>query len=163
MALLYLPILLLVRYGCLLAGPHSASDSSHERINAIVNELRAQLQMPHEIHVTVVPVNDRMVSVTRVAGARNEAGSFLISFDENFLAGLDQDELRAAVAHELGHIWIFSHHPYLQTEALANEVALRVVSRENLKKIYGKLWLHLGMAGNLEDFLGPESIHSAQR
>jgi hypothetical protein len=118
--------------------------------------------MPHEIHVAIVPINNRMVSVERVAGSRSDVGSFLISFDEHFLASLDPDELRAAVAHELGHVWIFSHHPYLQTEALANDVALRVVSRESLKKIYGKLWVHLGMNGKLEEFL-PETFHSAQK
>lgn len=53
---------------------------------------------------------------------------------------LNEDELRAAVAHELGHVWIFSHHPYLHTERLANEIAMRVVSRESLERVYEKLW-----------------------
>jgi hypothetical protein len=161
--ILYLPVILLIRFGCLLAGPHSASDLSVERINAIVDEFRDQLQMKQAIQVTIVPVNNRMVSVEHIAGKAGEIGSFTMRFDENFLASLDEDELRAAIAHELGHVWIFSHHPYLQTEALANEIAMRVVSRDSLKKIYNKLWTHLGVSGSLDEFLGSEKIHSAQR
>jgi hypothetical protein len=161
--ILCLPVILLIRFGCLLAGPHPASDPSVERINAIVNEFRDQLQMLQAIEVTVVPVNNRMVSVEHTAGKAGEIGLYTMCFDENFLASLDDDELRAAIAHELGHVWIFSHHPYLQTEALANEIAMRVVSRESLKKIYNKLWIHLGVTGSLDEFLGIEKVHSAQR
>jgi hypothetical protein len=31
---------------------------------------------------------------------------------------------------------------------------MRVVSRDSLKKIYHKLWAHLGETGNIEEFLG---------
>ena len=163
--ILCLPVILLIRFGCLLAGPHPASDPSVERINVIVNEFRDQLQMPQSIQVTVtiVPVNSRMVSVEHTAGKAGEIGWYNMCFDENFLASLDKDELRAAIAHELGHVWIFSHHPYLQTEALANEIAMRVVSWESLEKIYNKLWIHLGVTGSLDDFLGIEKVHAAQR
>lgn len=131
-------------------GARRTPDPDLGRINAIVAELKVQLQMPQEIHTTVVPVNDLMVSVERTSDG------YIIAFDANFLASLDQEEVRAAVAHELGHVWIFSHHPYLQTEALANQVAMRVVSRESLKKIYQQLWTHLGQNGNMEEFLGAE-------
>jgi hypothetical protein len=161
--ILCLPVILLIRFGCLLAGPHAASDPSVERINAIVNEFRDQLQMPQAIEVTIVAVNNRMVSVEHTAGKAGEIGLYTMCFDENFLASLDDDELRAAIAHELGHVWIFSHHPYLQTEALANEIAMRIVSRESLKKIYTKLWIHLGVTGSLDEFLGIEKVHAAQR
>ena len=161
--ILCLPVILLIRFGCLLAGPHPASDPSVERINAIVNEFRNQLQMQQAIQVTIVPVNHRMVSVEHTAGKAGEIGLYTMCFEENFLASLDDDELRAAIAHELGHVWIFSHHPYLQTEALANEIAMRVVSRESLKKIYNKLWIHLGVTGSLDEFLGIENVHAAQR
>jgi hypothetical protein len=161
--MLCLPAILLIRFGCLLAGSHSASDPNVERINAVVDEFRNQLQMGQTIQVTIVPVNKRMVSVEHIAGKAGEIGLYTMCFDENFLASLDEDELRAAIAHELGHVWIFSHHPYLQTEALANEIAMRVVSRESLKKIYNKLWTHLGVSGSLDEFLGIEKIHAAQR
>ena len=158
--LLFLPVLFLIRVVGLLAGGHPASDPNFERINAIVNELRAQLQMEQEIEVTIAP-NVRMVSVERTGPKRDGSGAFIMCFDQQFLASLDQEELKAAIAHELGHVWIFSHHPYLQTEALANQIALRVVGRESLEKIYHKLWAHLGVSGNLDDFLGAQPTHSA--
>ena len=161
--ILYLPVILLIRFGCLLAAPQPASDPNVERISAIVEEFRNQLQLPQVIQIAIVPVNKRMVSVEHTGGEAGEIGVFTMYFDENFLASLDDAELRAAVAHELGHVWIFSHHPYLHTEALANEIAMRVVSRESLKKIYNKLWTHLGVSGNLDEFLGVEKIHAAQR
>jgi predicted Zn-dependent protease len=77
-----------------------------------------------------------------------------MSFEENFLTQLDSTELRAVIAHELGHVWIFTHHPYLQTERLANDVAMRVVSRESLQKVYGKVWERGGVKGDLIQFLG---------
>jgi hypothetical protein len=69
-------------------------------------------------------------------------GAYQVAFEGSFVDTLSDDELRAVVAHELGHVWIFTHHPYLQTEQLANEVALRVVPRESLKRVYAKVWPH---------------------
>ena len=77
------------------------------------------------------------------------------SFDETFINGLEDSELSASIAHELGHVWIFTHHPYLQTELLANQVALKVVSRENLESIYEKVWKDKGK-GDFKEFLGEE-------
>jgi hypothetical protein len=139
-----------------MANAHSVSDPDVERINAIVNEFRTQLGIPQKIYVTVVAVDDRMVSVKHVEGKTGDVAAFGMSFDQHFLASLDEDELRAAVAHELGHVWIFTHHPYLHTEPLANEIAMRIVSRESLKKIYAKLWVHLGVRGSLDEFLTAE-------
>jgi hypothetical protein len=59
------------------------------------------------------------------------------------------------VAHELGHVWIFTHHPYLQTERLADTVAMRVVSRKSLDRVYAKVWERGGAKGSLAQFLGP--------
>src|SRR5262245_66340322 len=61
--ILYLPVILLIRFGCLLAGPHSASDASVERINTIVDEFRDQIQLSQAIQVKIVPVTNHMVSV----------------------------------------------------------------------------------------------------
>jgi hypothetical protein len=97
-----------------------------------------------------------MLSVERVRGSGRDPGVFEMILDESFLATLDDEELRAAVAHELGHVWIFSHHPYLHTERLANEIAIRVVHRESLEKLYHKLWTHLGKTASIEEFLPPE-------
>jgi len=46
--------------------------------------------------------------------------------------------------------------PYRQTELLANQVALRVVTRENLERIYEKVWKGKGK-GDLKEFLGEET------
>jgi len=162
-ALVCLPVLFLIRYSLLLAGPLYSSDGTVDRVNAIVSELRAQLRMEQEIRVSIVEANPRMVSVEHNGAPRSDGGVFVIRFDQNFLLGLNDADLRAAIAHELGHIWIFSHHPYLQTETLANEIALKVVTRESLKKIYDKLWVHLGVRGNLDEFIAPEAAHSASR
>ena len=62
--------------------------------------------------------------------------------------------MSAVVAHELGHVWIFTHHPYLQTEQLANQIAMRLVARETLEPIYEKLWKRLGVTGDLSTYLG---------
>jgi hypothetical protein len=48
----------------------------------------------------------------------------------------------------------FGHHPYLQTERLANEIAMRVVSRESLLRVYRKVWERGGAKGDLARFLG---------
>jgi predicted Zn-dependent protease len=66
---------------------------------------------------------------------------------------LSADEIEAALAHELGHVWIFTHHPYLQTELLANQVAMRAVSRDALARVYQKVW-QSGPKGDLVAFLG---------
>ena len=66
--------------------------------------------------------------------------AFLVRVEERMLELLGSDELEAALAHELGHVWVFTHHPYLQTEQLANDVAMRVVSREALARVYDKVW-----------------------
>ena len=143
--------------------PYGAPESDIERINEIVREFRSQLQIPEEIRISIVPVNNRMVSVESAAASAGNIGAFIMRFDEHFVAGLDQDELRAAVAHELGHVWIFSHHPYLHTEALANEIAMRVVSVESLKKLYSKLWLNLGVSEDIEEFIGKDVRPSLAR
>ena len=62
------------------------------------------------------------------------------------------------MAHELGHVWVFTHHPYLQTEKLANKIAMRVVTRDSLVSVYQKLWEHGGTKRNIESFLRPASL-----
>jgi predicted Zn-dependent protease len=74
-----------------------------------------------------------------------------------FLAALSDEELSAVVAHELGHVWVSTHHPYLQTERLANTIAMRVVSRDSLERVYEKMWARDGRKGDLLAFLGPRT------
>jgi predicted Zn-dependent protease len=77
-----------------------------------------------------------------------------LSVEASFLDTLTDSELEAAVAHELGHVWIFTHHPFLQTEELANKIAMRAVTRETLQRVYAKVWERSGTKGDLAWFLG---------
>jgi len=118
----------------------------------IVQELCARLKLKDHVEVHIDEENSKMVSSEPLP---DSISGYRISFDRGFLESLSDDEISAAIAHELGHVWIFTHHPFLQTEALANDIALRVVDRETMKKVYSKLWAHTGTAGNIEELLGP--------
>lgn len=141
----------------MLIGLAVALDGSESRsveaLQELVNRLRAQLDIDARVTVILVPHNALLVSVQPVEGS---PGSFQMAFEERFLGGLDEDDLKAIVAHELGHVWIFTHHPYLQTERLANTVAMRAVPRGSLERVYSKVWEREGTKGNLARFLGPE-------
>jgi hypothetical protein len=123
-------------------------------MHVILEDLEARLQMPQHVEVLLVAREPRMVAVQRLAQPSSAGVSFVIRLDEQFVDSLDEEEWRAALAHELGHVWISTHHPYLQTEALANEIAMKAVSRDSMKKIYAKLWLHIGTSGDFERLLG---------
>jgi hypothetical protein len=95
---------------------------------------------------TAIRQNDLFVSVEPIRGNKNV---FQMSFEEDFLGMLDDDDLRAVVAHELGHVWIFTHHPFLHTEDLANSIAGRAVTREAMNRVYDKVHLRLAAAPGL--------------
>ena len=118
-----------------------------------MDRLRHDLSITEKVHISIVARNDKLVSVER---SKRRPGEFILSFDETFINGLEESELTASIAHELGHVWIFTHHPYLQTELLANQVALRVVSRENLERVYEKVWKDKEK-GDFKEFLGEET------
>ena len=109
------------------------------RIQDVIDELAGRLSLTRDVVAAIVPLNPLMVSVVSPV---NRDGVYRVAFEGAFLDTLIDDELRAVVAHELGHIWIFTHHPYLQTEQLANKIALRVVPRETLERVYHKVWPH---------------------
>jgi hypothetical protein len=117
----------------------------------MVDDARPRLSITQDVEVLIVATNPRVVSVQRLTG---RDGVFQLSVEGDFLASLSDDELRAVVAHELGHVWIFTHFPYLQTELLANQIAMRLVSRESLEPVYEKVWQRVGAEGNLAAFLG---------
>jgi hypothetical protein len=134
-----------------------ASSLQLENLNATVEQFRAQLGISDHVSLVTVEANKRLVSVHR-SSASDRAKGFLIEFDEQFLHTLSEDEQRAALAHELGHVWIFTHHPYLQTEALANEKALQLVPREVLENVYEKVWRSEGGNGTFAQFLSKVDI-----
>jgi hypothetical protein len=81
---------------------------------------------------------------------------FVLLVDANFVRTLDDEELTAALAHELAHVWIYTHHPFPHTETLANQIAMQVVPRDSLKDLYVKVWaFYGGDRGNFGELLGP--------
>jgi len=101
--------------------------------------------------VSIVPTNALVVSVQPHSV---QAGVFILSFEQEFLQQLSDDEIAAVVAHELGHVWIFTHHPFLQTEAGANDVAMRLVPKDHLERVYEKVYQRLGTKGTVTRFVG---------
>lgn len=122
------------------------------RLEKIATGLASALELRKPIQVAIVPRNDNIVSVDPFLSGEG----YRIEFERQFFDALDDEEITAALAHEIGHVWIFSHHPYLQTEALANEIALKVVARKPLENLYNKMWQYTGLTGNLVELLGAE-------
>ncbi len=124
-----------------------------EMIISIIGQYRSELAIGPEVQFSLVPWNKRLVSVEQ---CKDKRGTYVILMEEDFLDSLDDSELCAAIAHELGHVWIFTHHPYLQTERLANQIARKVVPKENLEKVYAKVWKNLGIKEDIEKFVGED-------
>lgn len=132
---------------------HATSRSSLP-FQAIVEDLKARLSIGVPVVVTLVPRNTLLLSV---APPEVEGEAFRLDIDAEFAEALTAPELEAALAHELGHVWVFTHHPYLQTEQLANDIAMRVVNRATLAQVYDKLWRREGFtAPDITRFLSPE-------
>ena len=147
--LLCLPPILIGLVGRIDAGEPRSADALQE----LVNDLKTQHGIDAVVSATIVTTNTLLVSVQPV---NDDPGTFRMAFEEQFLTALDQDELKAVVAHELGHVWIFTHHPVLQTESLANTVAIRAVPRASLERVYSKVWERAGTKGDLARFLAPQ-------
>jgi len=129
-----------------------------KRAQEFVDQLRAALPIPNEIQIAVVTYHPLVFSVQPL---ETDKKRFLLTMELGFLLSLNDDELRAALAHELGHVWIYTHHPFLQTERQANIVGQRVVDRQNFEKIYAKLWTYEGASGvPIDDLLGPPNVDS---
>jgi hypothetical protein len=125
---------------------------AERKLRALVRVLKSRMQITAPLAVSIVPRNPLMMSVTPPTPTRK---TFILSVEAGFLDTLTEDELEAAVAHELGHVWIFTHHPFLQTEELANQIAMRAVRRETLMRVYAKVWERGGTKGDLAFVLGP--------
>jgi peptidase M48-like protein len=140
------PCLSLIVGSSALAAPHA---DAVRTVQDTIDALKTQLGLSVDVSAELVVANPLLVSVAPVSGT----AAFVMSFQESFLENLDADELRTIIAHELGHVWIFTHHPYLQTERGANSVAMRVVSRENLERVYDKVFATRGVKADLAKFL----------
>ena len=138
-----------------LIGP-VAERSEIGALQEITDDLRTRLEISERVYVTLVDHNPLVMSVETLGG---RVGPFVITVDRDFISELGHDEIEAAIAHELGHVWIYTHHPYLQTERRANEVAMRVINRSAFEPVYEKVWRRTGIRGNLVEFIGPGNQH----
>ena len=131
-----------------------AADEKSElaSLQEITDNLRTRLEINPIVQVTLVDHNPLVMSVETLGG---RIGPFVITVDRDFISELGHDEIEASIAHELGHVWIYTHHPYIQTERLANEVAMRVIRRSAFEPVYEKVWRRMGIRGNLTEFIGP--------
>ena len=125
-----------------------------EVLQDVTDDLRTRLQINERVNVELVDHNPLVMSVETLAG---RTGPFVITVDREFIRELNHDESEAALAHELGHVWIYTHRPFLQTERGANDIAMRVISRAAFEPVYEKVWARTGIRGNLIEFLGPPS------
>jgi hypothetical protein len=132
-----------------VAVEHAAPRVDVTRVQQIVDNLKERLAIPQAVRVSIVDRNPLMVSV-----APSSDGGFALSLESGFAERLTEDELTAAVAHELGHVWIYTHFPFLQTEQLANEIAMRVVSRESLIPVYAQMFERAHIARDVSEYLG---------
>jgi hypothetical protein len=131
----------------------AAQDHNLKRVVEIAEALKKQFGITSDVDVKIIQSNRLGFSVAPLSHQR---GQFVLSIDEQLLSQLDEEELTAALGHELGHVWIYTHHPYLHTEIFANQVAMRVVNRESLKKLYLKLWAFQGTTGDIRALLGAD-------
>ena len=127
----------------------SREEEARRSLQRMIDELTKTMGVSSEVRARIVEANPLLVSVEPSSEGRH----FDLSFQQSFLVGLTDDDVRTIVAHELGHVWIFTHHPYLQTERLANDIALRVVTRDSLARVYDKVWATHGVKGDLARFL----------
>jgi hypothetical protein len=138
---------------CASGSSVAAQDSvsaQQARVQKIVDDLTARLGIADAVHVSIVPANRLLMSVEPTEH------TFELKVEDGWPDALNETELTAAVAHELGHVWIFTHHPFLQTEQLANEVAMRLIRPNVLAQLYDKVWKRTNVKGDLARFLGPE-------
>lgn len=138
-ALALSPFIVLFLLATAASGESLDAAASLPGLTSTVQEFRDRLGISESVSVVIVPHNPHLASAER---SPDDPHRFVISLDAPFLATLDVDEARAVLAHEMGHVWIFTHHPYLQTEKLANRNAARLVSSVILDRVYQKVGAH---------------------
>jgi hypothetical protein len=131
-----------------------------ERAQELLNDLRTTLHIEEPVQVSVVTSHPFVFAVKPMD---TEKSNFILSMEMGFLLMLEEDELRAALAHELGHVWLFTHHPFLHTERLANSIGMRAVNRDSFARLYSKLWVYEGTSGAaMDELLGANPAASSK-
>src|SRR5262245_26274265 len=74
-----------------------------EQVHTRVDRIRFELSIPDPVAVSLVELNDLVVTVARAA---DRTRGFELALEERFVNGLSDVELEAVIAHELGHVWI---------------------------------------------------------
>src|SRR5688572_20476027 len=97
-ALVCLPVIVVIS---LAARMHASEPASVGALQQLIDDLKAELKIDAAVSAAIVKQNSLLVSVERV----DAPGNFRMEFEERFLSSLDQDELKAIIAHELGHVW----------------------------------------------------------
>jgi Zn-dependent protease with chaperone function len=95
-----------------LSGPKSSAASTNalsllareRQLQDLVDDFRTRLAIPDAVVVSIVAENTLVVSVERL---KDREHGFSATFEAGFLESLNQDELGAVIAHELGHA-----HPF---------------------------------------------------
>ena len=124
------------------AGARSADRrrSAHASASPGGSRLDRAIQSPADVGRAWTDVDDLRLKV--------EAGSWMT---------LDDTELTAAVAHELGHVWIFTHHPSCRPSSWPTKSRCGWGSPADvLAQLYDKVWKRAGFKGDLDRFLGTE-------
>src|SRR5262245_55255836 len=96
----FLPFLFIYISHHAVAKPATSAEETAKRVQVIVTDLEARLQMTQHVDVAFVPTETRMVAVQRVRGDAGTSGAFIIRLDQEFFDSLDEEELTAALAHE---------------------------------------------------------------
>jgi Zn-dependent protease with chaperone function len=151
LAVLLVPFLLTSRVATAEVERNERNEVAARNLQRVLDNVRERLGIDRAVTVTVVASNPHHVSVEPPAAI---GAAFVVQVEEAILELLTEDEVEATIAHELGHVWVFTHHPYLQTELLANQVAMRAVSRDALVRVYEKVWGQTGHKGDMTHFLG---------
>jgi hypothetical protein len=129
-------LLLVIVFSLGLAGLSSEPDALLVSLRSLLVDLRNELGISSRIEIRIVERDEALVSVRH---SEDQPGCFDLRLEEGFARRLTRQELRAVLAHELGHVWIFTHHPFLQTEELANKIAERVIDARQLAEVYRKV------------------------
>jgi hypothetical protein len=149
----FVVVSLLGLLGAAISAPSEVSPQTLElqRLSNIVRHFQDRLDIPGaKVQIAIVETNERLASVRP---SRKKSGTYLLEMDQAFLKSLSEAEQRAVLAHEVGHVWIFTHQSMKQSEALANEKALELVTKADLERVYEKVWRIEGERGLLQDYL----------